>query len=149
MLQQHTWYQGDAGDATTACRDQKDYANHKNVDEGISDGVRDTPPQLPLEFGNSTTNAKPIFFNCKADGSFNPQGEGMQAVTMSTCAANGQLYFNNIENMMSYHNTDCDKGSRKKTFTPGQIARARCIWRCYRARECFVGGVNGAGTFPF
>lgn len=110
----------------------------------ISDGVRDTPPQLPLTLGNSTTPPGPIFFVCNAEGSFDPSIGENQPITTS-CAGGGR-YFNNFENVMSYHRCPMT-GARKKTFTPGQISRSRCVWRCFRAGEC--GGVNGGDTFPF
>lgn len=120
------------------------------MNERNTDGIRDTPPQLPAKFAAGKEPAEAIFFECNADGTFNPNAAGMQPQALS-CAAGGNLYFNNFYNTMSYWTSRCAANrrtprSRQTTFTPGQIARMRCAWRCFRQQECTAGG---GGTFPF
>jgi hypothetical protein len=139
---QHTWNEA-AVDATTGCQQSTGYASAANLNAGRTDGIRDTPPQLPETFAAGATKSGPIFFRCTGDGSFDPAAT-QQAMS---CAAGGKLYFNNFHNIMSYWDPTCDirrkPNTRQATFTPGQIARMRCEWRCFRMQEC------GGGTFPF
>jgi hypothetical protein len=150
---QHTWNAG-ALDAATGCQQSTDYASAANLNANRADGIRDTPPQLPAKFATAAkSQGDSIFFNCNADGSFDPAAAGMKDQPLS-CAAGGNLYFNNFYNTMSYFGPDCatarrTPSARQTTLTPGQIARMRSERRCCRMDECFKGGVGGGGTFPF
>lgn len=141
---QHTWNQNQR--AATLTDDQLCKQSMTNFAEfisiGISDGIRDTPPQLPDREKN-----RPIFFSCNKDGTVNPKNLSTPAISCNGGSVDGGTsvtakYYNNFYNIMSYYQSQCTRSAtRKRTFTAGQNARMKCVYRCYRANEC------GAGNF--
>lgn len=151
-LLQHTWNQDfyqsqQTPDSLCAPQTGHDYANSTKIDIGLTDAVRDTPPQLPatITSADGLKTNKPISFTCNMDGTFDPQAPAMasQALACNGTGLTGGKYFNNFYNVMSYFTNGCGAQKRKHTFTAGQNARKQCVWRCYRLNQC------GDGTFAF
>lgn len=147
---QHTWNaNADASLNDTQLCDQQTglgYAFYAAVAARVTDGVRDTPPQLPVRKVNAQTKQtelNPEFFGCNQDGSFNTSGNVTQFGRAISCDGLGLTkgkYYNNFYNMMSYYFGDCAARTRARTFTAGQISRMRCVWDCYRANKCGTTG---------
>lgn len=127
---QQTWAQATT-DQADGCVASADYTSQLAVVNGDSDGVRDTPPQTVAASGSDM----PIFFNCTGTSlsTFFPK----QSCTAATGYPAGNNYFANFVNFLSYYARPCVVGPH--TFTPGQNARARCVYECYRQNQCFDG----------
>lgn len=136
---QHTWNMNISSTDTALCEEAAGPGANKprNIGEDLSDGVRDTPPQLANRTSNDGLN-----FGCDADGSFNPKNASQgPALACNGQQPTGGRYYNNFNNFMSYFSGTCDAGEHSKTFSAGQIARTRCVWSCYRDNQC------GSGSF--
>lgn len=114
------------------------------ISKRLSDGVRDTTPQLLRRAVNNNGPLGLQFFACNADGSFNPEDPNQgPPLACNGAAPTGGKYFNNFNNVMSYYFNGCGARQRAKTFSAGQLARMRCVWSCYRDNQCGTGSFFG------
>lgn len=103
-----------------------------DIAAGRSDGVRDTPAQSLNGTANDVTNIL-RFINCDpTTGEYtNSTAYAQQSCTAAVGFPDGDKYFNNFNNLMSYGDKTC-----LRTLTPGQGARARCAYKCMMKKAC-------------
>lgn len=125
----HTWFEPSWEGAliSSQCKGSASLSLD-DITEGRSDGVRDTYAQ-----SLNTTGAILRFINCDPDTGLytNTSSFSQQSCTSAVDFPEGDNYYNNYNNMMSYGDKSC-----LRTFTPGQGARARCAIKCMVQLAC-------------
>lgn len=124
------------------------YAPRQQACDEIAAGGPPTPPGGVVYKWNDQvrdTATDPYFVNYDCDpatGDFVPTPESPDTppggVPLAACDSTPQ----NVNNYMAIQTDKCYRQSvRYQVFTPGQLARLRCGYNCYRAGQC------AAGTF--
>lgn len=136
QMLRHTWYEAYETTHPPVQSQCKGSASMDPYDimAGRSDGVRDTPAQS-LNGSASLDQKTDILRFVKCDqqtGAYkNRTAFAQQSCTSEVGFPNGDKYYNNFGNLMSYGDKTC-----LRTLTPGQGARVRCGLKCIRQGSC-------------
>lgn len=126
----HTWYEAGQPSVPDQCVGSASQ-DPADIAAGKSDGVRDTPAQSQNGTKNDVTSIL-RFINCDpATGTYtNTTAFAQQSCTSAVGFPEGDKYFNNFNNLMSYGDKSC-----LRTLTPGQGARVRCAYKCMMQQQ--------------
>uniref|UniRef100_A0A383VA71 SMB domain-containing protein n=1 Tax=Tetradesmus obliquus TaxID=3088 RepID=A0A383VA71_TETOB len=129
LMLHHTWFEPswERASLSTQCKRSASQAVDDIVNSR-SDGVRDTFAQ-----SLNSTGAILRFVNCDPQtGAYsNSSVNAQQSCSAAAGFPQGDSYFNNFNNLMSYGDKTC-----LRTLTPGQGARARCAIKCMIQLAC-------------